>query len=202
VIGLELALLIRNPWKVFLTTDHPNAAPFIQYPTIISWLMSRHSRQKVLKKINAKARRRSSLVSIEREYDFNEIAVTTRAGTAHALGLKDKGHLGVGADADIAVYDLNPEAIDPSKEYDAIQKAFENVAYTIKGGDLVVKNGEIIKSIAGKTYWADVKTRRFKEVVADVKKRFEDYWTIHYENYAIPESYLHFPTPILVKAEV
>jgi formylmethanofuran dehydrogenase subunit A len=35
----------------------------------------------------------------------------TRAGQAKALGLKNKGHLGVGADADIAIYNLNPETI-------------------------------------------------------------------------------------------
>ncbi|UCG45315.1 MAG: formylmethanofuran dehydrogenase subunit A, partial [Candidatus Bathyarchaeota archaeon] len=47
-IGLELALLIDNPWKVFLTTDHPNAAPFITYPKIISWLMSQNARKVML----------------------------------------------------------------------------------------------------------------------------------------------------------
>ena len=27
-IGLELLLLVDDPWRVFLTTDHPNGAPF------------------------------------------------------------------------------------------------------------------------------------------------------------------------------
>lgn len=27
-IGLELFLRIQNPWQIFLTTDHPNGAPF------------------------------------------------------------------------------------------------------------------------------------------------------------------------------
>ncbi|MFQ6076782.1 MAG: formylmethanofuran dehydrogenase subunit A, partial [Candidatus Bathyarchaeia archaeon] len=44
-IGLELALLIEDPWKVFLTTDHPNAAPFTTYPEIVSWMMSRAARE-------------------------------------------------------------------------------------------------------------------------------------------------------------
>ncbi|UCF58800.1 MAG: formylmethanofuran dehydrogenase subunit A, partial [Candidatus Bathyarchaeota archaeon] len=38
-IGLELGLLVEDPWRIYLTTDHPNAAPFITYPRIISWLM-------------------------------------------------------------------------------------------------------------------------------------------------------------------
>ncbi len=41
---------------------------------------------------------------ISREYTLNEIAIVTRAGPARLLGLRDKGHLGVGADADVTVY--------------------------------------------------------------------------------------------------
>jgi len=40
-IGLELALLAKDPMRVFMTTDHPNAGPFIRYPRIMKWLMSR-----------------------------------------------------------------------------------------------------------------------------------------------------------------
>ena len=31
-VGLELFLLIDDPWRVFFTTDHPNGAPFTAYP--------------------------------------------------------------------------------------------------------------------------------------------------------------------------
>jgi len=201
-IGLELALLIRSPWKVFLTTDHPNAAPFTTYPQIISWLMSRPARERLLKKINRKARKRCVLSTIEREYDLSEIAIATRAGTAKALGLKWKGHLGVDADADIAVFDVNPERIDPSKEYDLIKKAFERTVYTIKGGEVVSRRGEVVKSVLGRTYWVDVKTLEPNEASSDFKQRFKDYWTVQYENYPIPERYLHSSKPIPVKAEV
>ena len=138
MIGLELALLIKSPWKVFLTTDHPNAAPFTYYPTIISWLMSKEARQRVMRRVNSLARKRNSLSSIDREYDFSEVAIVTRAGTAKALGLTRKGHLGVGADADIAIYDIDPLTTDPSKEYKRVKKAFENAKYTIKGGEIAV----------------------------------------------------------------
>ncbi|MBS7659658.1 formylmethanofuran dehydrogenase subunit A, partial [Candidatus Bathyarchaeota archaeon] len=103
-IGLELALLIKDPWKVMVTTDHPNAGPFIAYPKIISWLMSRKAREATMKKISEKAKKRSLLPSIDRELSLYEIAVLTRAAQAKALGLENKGHLGVGADADIAIY--------------------------------------------------------------------------------------------------
>ena len=201
-IGLELALLIKSPWKVFLTTDHPNAAPFTTYPRIISWLMSRHARQRVIDRINSNARRKISLGSIDREYDFGDVAVVTRAGTAKALGLKWKGHLGVGADADIAVYDINPERIDPSKEYRNVRRSFERAAYTIKGGEIVAQKGEIVNPVRGRTYWVDVETREPVKANADLRQRFEEYWTVQYENYAIPERFLHSPASIPVKAEV
>jgi formylmethanofuran dehydrogenase subunit A len=201
-IGLELALFIRSPWKVFLTTDHPNAAPFTTYPLIISWLMSRHARERLLKKINRKARRRCVLTTIDREYDLSEIAIATRAGTAKALGLTWKGHLGVDADADVAVYALNPRRLNPSKEYELIEKAFERTAYTIKGGEVVSRRGEVVKSVLGQTYWADVKTLEPNEASSEFKQRFKDYWTVQYENYPIPENYLHSSKPVPVKAEV
>jgi formylmethanofuran dehydrogenase subunit A len=202
-IGLELALLIKEPWKIFLTTDHPNAAPFTTYPKIISWLMSRKARKKAMEKISRRARQKSLLPSIEREYSLYEIAIATRAGTAKCLGLKQKGHLGVGADADIAIYNLNPEQVDPSKKYMAVRRAFGKSAYTIKNGEIVVKDGEIVKSVDGKTFWVDVKlSSASEEVASDMKRRFREYWTVEYENYPVPEGYLTHSAPISVKAEV
>jgi formylmethanofuran dehydrogenase subunit A len=40
-IGLELFLLVDDPWRVFLTTDHPNGAPFTSYPHLVRLLMDR-----------------------------------------------------------------------------------------------------------------------------------------------------------------
>ena len=39
-VGLELLLLIDDPWRVFLSTDHPNGACFWRYPEIVQLLMS------------------------------------------------------------------------------------------------------------------------------------------------------------------
>ena len=43
-VGLELFLLIDDPWRVFFTTDHPNGAPFTAYPEIFELLMSSDAR--------------------------------------------------------------------------------------------------------------------------------------------------------------
>jgi len=201
-IGLELALLIKDPWKIFMTTDHPNAGPFTFYPRIIAWLMSRKAREATLKKINPRARSRSLLPSIDRELGFYEIAVVTRAGQAKALGLRNKGHLGVGADADVAIYDVNPETTDLSKKYKTLRRAFKSAAYTIKHGKIVAKNGEILKHVEGATMWLDVQVSDPVEITEEMKKRFREYWTVEYENYPVTENYLEVSHPITIKADV
>jgi formylmethanofuran dehydrogenase subunit A len=201
-IGLEIMLLIKDPWKIFMTTDHPNAGPFFTYPQIFAWYISKAARDKLFNKISKRARKKSLLSTIDRELTLYELAIVTRAGQAKALGLKDKGHLGVGADADIAIYNINPEVNDPSKKFVEARKAFEHAAYTIKDGEIVVKDGEIVKEVFGKTYWADVETSLPHDINADIKKKFKDYWTVEYKNYPLREGFLHSPAPIAIKAEV
>ena len=202
-IGLELALLVKDPWKMYMTTDHPNAAPFIFYPKIISWLVSRVAREKLLNKVSRRARHKSLLPTIDREYTFYELAIATRAGQAKSLGLKDKGHLGVGADADIAIYNVNPEEVDPSKQYKRVRKSFKNAEYTIKDGQIVVKQGEIVKSVGGRIFWVrpELSSSRM-EISPRLKEVFEDYYTVQYENYIVPEHHLANSHPISVKTEV
>jgi formylmethanofuran dehydrogenase subunit A len=81
-IGLELLLLVEDPWRVFLTTDHPNGAPFTTYPHLIRLLMDRDFRDDRLRSVNKHAAAVSALRSIKREYSLAEIAILTRAGPA------------------------------------------------------------------------------------------------------------------------
>jgi formylmethanofuran dehydrogenase subunit A len=201
-IGLELALLIRDPWKIFMTTDHPNGGPFTSYPRIIAWLMSKKAREATLKRVNPRARSRSLLPSIDRELGFYEIAIVTRAGQAKALGLKNKGHLAVGADADIAIYNTNPETTDPSRKYRTVRRAFKRAAYTIKGGKIVSKGGEIVQHVEGETMWLDVQSLEPAKITDEMKSKFRKYWTVEYENYPVTENYLELSKPITVRASV
>ena len=165
--------------------------------------MSRTAREKLMKKISRRAQHKSLLPTLDREYTFSELAIATRAGQARSLGLKQKGHLGVGADADIAIYRIDPENVDPSKKYRLIRRAFKNAAYTIKGGDIVVKDGEIVKSVSGKTFWVRPKTSSsLREIVPRLKEAFEDYYTVQYENYVVPEHHLAVSSPVVVETEV
>jgi formylmethanofuran dehydrogenase subunit A len=201
-IGLELALLIKDPWKIFMTTDHPNAGPFTSYPKIIAWLISRKARDAALRRINQRARNKTLLSSLTRELDFYELTIMTRAGQAKALSLKDKGNLGIGADADIAVYNVNPRSTDPGKDYKRIRRAFGQAAYTVKDGRIVVKNGEIVQPIQGRTLWLDVQTSHSAQITEEMKRRFKEYWTVENENYPVSEEYLRASRKITVKASV
>ena len=203
-IAQELALLIEDPWKIYLTTDHPNGGPFTSYPRIVSWLMSVKAREEELKRMNRRAVKRSVLPTIDREYSLYEIAVITRAGPARALGLENKGHLGVGADADIAVYPLNPEEVDPSRDYKLVRRAFSRAAYTIKSGEIVAKDGEIVKAPDGKTYWVNVKVPEdlWEAVKSEIAEVWEDYYTVRFSNYPLTDHYLKISSPITRQARM
>lgn len=203
-IGLELALHVKDPFKVLLTTDHPNGAPFFRYPTIIAWLMSSRYREETMREVHGAAQRNTTLASIDREYDFYEVAAVTRAGQAKSLGLAEKGHLGVGADADVAVYDLNPEEVDASRDYKLVEEKFARASCTIKGGEVVVKDGEIVKVVQGKTLYIDAKVDEGleRELMRDLDYYFKRFYSVNLANYPVQEVYLTNPTPIKLNTEV
>lgn len=141
-IGLELFLLCDDPWRIFLTTDHPNGAPFTSYPHLIRLLMDRSFRDDMLKTIHPDAAAASHLGSITREYSLYEIAIMTRAAPARALGLDGFGSLGVGARANIVVY----------KDLANREKMFEKPEYVFKDGLEIVRNGRVLETLQGATH--------------------------------------------------
>ena len=202
-IGLELALLIKDPWKMFMTTDHPNGGPFFAYPRVLAWLYSKKAREATLKHCNKKAQKKSLLPTIDREMTLYEIAIMTRAGQAKALGLPNKGQLGVGADADIAIYNINPEKLDIALKFKIARKAFKHAAYTIKDGKIVVKDGEVVNNTTpGRTMWLDVQTKEPCIIDEEMRRKFRQYWTVEYDNYPVSDHYLRVPEKLTVKASV
>ena len=187
-IGLELMLLTKNPWQVFMTTDHPNGGPFTSYPQIIRWLMDKKSRDDVLlNQCSKKATEKSQLKDIDRELTLHEIATITRAGTAKCLGMTDRGHLGAGAIGDIAIYKLDPKKLDGQ----AIEKAFSLAAYTIKDGQIVVKDGEITATPMGTMICAEGKVKEsvMEAMLQDVKAHWRNHYSINFNNYEIGNYY-------------
>jgi formylmethanofuran dehydrogenase subunit A len=183
-IGLEWYLLVNDPWRVVMSTDHPNGGSFLAYPQIVRLLMDRTYRQDVLKTCNPLVRERSTLGDLTREYTLNEIAIITRAGPARILGLKNKGHLGPGADADITIY-----TPDDNKE-----TMFELPRIVIKSGRVIVEQGEIRDPLIGKTLHVEPDYDRGVE--ADIQQWFEKYYSIRWRNYPVDPGYLHEPETI------
>jgi formylmethanofuran dehydrogenase subunit A len=176
VIGLETFLLFDDPWRIFLTTDHPNGAPFYFYPHLIRLLMDKSFRDDMLQKINPDAQAQAELLKgIAREYTLDEIAILTRAGPARSLGLVDRGHLGVGAAADITVY-----RDDPDRE-----AMFAAPEYVFKGGELVVKDGKVVKVVQGATHV--VRPDYDKSIEKPLKDYFERYHTVAMENFKLSD---------------
>ena len=198
-IGLEVALLVKDPWRVVLTTDHPNGAPFTRYPKIIGLLMSKKFREEVMQKLSKAALKRAALPAVDREYTLYEIAIVTRAGPAKLLGIEEfKGHLGVGADADVAIYDVDPTQVDFSEDYQKVVQAFKRAAYTIKGGEIVVKDGEIVKEVYGDTLYLKFEREIEEDLLKQIEERFRKWYTVEFSNYFIEERELKKRRPIPV----
>jgi formylmethanofuran dehydrogenase subunit A len=174
VVGLELFLLSSDPWRMVLSTDHPNGGSFMSYPDLIRLLMDRAYRDEKLKSVNQKMLAGSALADgLAREYTLNEIAIITRAGPARQLGLEAKGHLGVGADADITIY---------SRDAD-YAKMFSTPRYVLKSGTLVVEEGQLRRAPAGKRIF--VRPGFDDALLRDLGKYFEAYSSIRLANYPV-----------------
>jgi formylmethanofuran dehydrogenase subunit A len=204
-IGLEVALLAKDPWRVFITTDHPNAGPFTDYPKVFAWLVSKKAREDMLKKVNQRALRKCALPAIDKEYTLYDLAIMTRASPAKLLGIeKFKGHLGIGADADVAIYDINPREVDISKDYEKAVKAFRRAWLVIKSGDIVVREGEVVKTVYGKTLYIDpeIPTDLEKELSKVLEAKFKELYTVTLENFVIKEHEIAKPMRIPVKTHL
>ena len=138
-IGLEIFLRVKNPWQVVLTTDHPNGGPFTSYPHLIKLLMDRSFRNDQLARLHPEVAAQTPLRGLDRELSLAEVAILTRAGPARLLGLSDRGHLGVGAAADIAVY----------RQHGDVQAMFSTPARVYKDGIEVARDGRITAVPAG-----------------------------------------------------
>ena len=135
--------------------------------------MDKSFRNEAFAKLNLDAQAMSNLPSLTREYSLYEIAIMTRAGAAKLIGLNNCGHLGVGAQADITVY----------TEQANFEAMFGRPDYVFKSGELVVKDGKIVKVVWGATH---VTKPNFDiGVEKNLKQYFDNYHTIQLDNFKI-----------------
>ena len=171
--GLELLLLIEDPWRVFLSTDHPNGGCFWRYPEILELLMCADHRSECVKQLPDRIKDRITLPEIDREYSLYDIATAMSAGPARALGLTNKGNLGFGCDADVVIYE----------EDDSVLRMFSHPRYVIKAGEIVIEDGDIRETPDGREFLVrpdcDPSTDEF------IQPLFEDCYTMSFENYPV-----------------
>jgi len=172
-IGLEIFLLVNDPWRVVLTTDHPNGGPFTSYPHLIRLLMDRSFRDEQLAKLHPDVAAGSALKSITRELSLYEIAIMTRAGPARLLGLHDRGHLGAGASADIAVYRENTNR----------ERMFATPEYVFKDGTLVARAGVLQALPVGGTHY--VTPQYDTAIEKTLRKHLARHGSMRFENHVI-----------------
>lgn len=177
-IGLEWYLLMDDPWRIAMSTDHPNGGAFLAYPQIIALLMDRHRREEMLRQLPPAVKNFCSLGELTREYSLSEIAIITRAAPARILGLQHKGHLGPGADADVTLY--QPDA--------DLQRMFELPRYLIRRGEVIVDDGELCSDSAGDLLHV---TPDFDHgSLPHVEEWFNDHYSVRFANYAIEEEFI------------
>jgi formylmethanofuran dehydrogenase subunit A len=178
-IGLEWYLLVTDPWRVVMSTDHPNGGSFLAYPQIIRLLMDRNYRDEALKAVHPAVLERSQLGNLKREYTLNDIAIITRAGPARILGLAHKGHLGPGADADITIY----------TPHENKETMFALPRYVIKAGSILVEEGDIREEHFGKTL--HIAPTYDPSAEQHISEWFEQFYSIRFRNYPVGREYMH-----------
>jgi formylmethanofuran dehydrogenase subunit A len=174
VVGLELFLLAADPWRMVLSTDHPNGGSFLAYPELIRLLMDRTYRDSCLARVNQALLAGSAMADgLAREYTLDEIAIVTRAAPARLLGLTRKGHLGAGADADVTVYMRDAD----------IAKMFATPRYVVKGGTLVVEEGQLRRAPSGQRL--HVRPAYDAAVETPLREFFDRHSTVSFRNYPV-----------------
>ena len=135
-----------------------------------------------------RTRRRSGgsalLDGLDREYTLNEIAIITRAAPGAAARPRHKGHLGVGADADVTIYHDRADR----------EEMFATPRYVIKVGELVVEDGELRERRHGTLLQR--RRRLTTPTVEDVlEPLFGDCYTVRFGNYPVRDPALRDAGP-------
>jgi formylmethanofuran dehydrogenase subunit A len=143
--------------------------------------MDAEFRKEQIGKLPEAARSRIVLADLDREYTLSEIVTITSAGPARALGLSQKGHLGVGADADVTIYPASPDDGD----------LFSYPRYVIKGGQVVVEEGEVRAVADGREFI--VHPACDESIEAYLRPLFQKVYTMSFENYPVEMERLRHP---------
>ncbi|MFZ5451999.1 MAG: amidohydrolase family protein [Thermodesulfobacteriota bacterium] len=164
--ALRLALAYQGPGLAF-SLGGPLRNPLEEFPPYFAWLWDRKARPPAGTERLAK-----------REFSLSEWVWATRTLPAKILGLADRGHLAPGARADVAIFDLNPDA--PPHNW---IKGLSRCHTLLKAGEVVLENYELVAPEVSKaTYY-----RRTGADEGPLLSEICQYRSIRPENLWVPE---------------
>jgi formylmethanofuran dehydrogenase subunit A len=107
----------------------------------------------------------------------------TRAAPARLLGLADRGHLGVGAVADIAVYEQQAD----------VAAMFRAAALVFKDGELVIRDGNVIRYRWGRAL--TVRPEHDAAIERRMRQSYDERYGLPVELMYVPENAIGRPDP-------
>lgn len=187
--ALDLALNIRNKFQISFSLNYPNYSNINNIPEIATWLVSKNARANFMKDMNKEFLKNNKLQNSDKCLTFNELVILTRASPAKSLGLGSiKGNLGVGADADINILDIDIRDINLEKDFETLKTAFSNIEYVVKAGKIIKKEENIDLESNGLIFWTEGKIEKneAKKLILSKKEDFyRKYSSIFYDSLAI-----------------
>ena len=184
--AIDLALNVKNKFQLSFTLNFPNYANITDIPEITTWLISSQARDKFMEGMNENFLKDNKLLNNDEVLNFSDLVCLTRASPAKLLGIGSiKGNLGLGADADINILDININEIDLSQNYERFKKHLENIDFVIKSGKVVKKQNNIDLNVQGNILWSKGKTDpEGRDLIISKKKEFyQKYSSLFYEAY-------------------
>ncbi|MFW9866427.1 MAG: amidohydrolase family protein [Candidatus Thorarchaeota archaeon] len=186
--ALDIVLNIKNKQQISFSLNFPNYANLTDIPEITTWLVSKKARNRFMEGMNKDFLKDNTLQNNEETLNFSEFIIITRTAPAKSLGLGSiKGNLGVGADGDLNVLDVNFNEVDISENPDILKSALNNLEYVIKSGEIVKKQNELVLDNHGCIFWAKGKVDlKEKDYIMSKKKEFyEKYSSLFYDSLSV-----------------
>ncbi len=186
--ALDLALNVNNKFQVSFSLNFPNYANISDIPKIATWLLSVDARENFMKDMNNDFLKNNPLSNEDKVLNFSEFVCLTRVSPAKSLGLANiKGNLGLGADGDLNILDINIKDMDISKQHEELRSALSNMDYVIKSGTMVKKQKDFNFNLNGSIFWSSGKSEiKEKDFVMSKKKDFyQKYSSVFYDSYKV-----------------
>ncbi len=185
--AIDLTLNI-SPWQLQFSVNYPNYTDITNLPEITSWLINNDAREQYMNDMDANFLKDNTLNSNDKVLTFNEFIILTRSSPAKSLGIGNiKGNLGLGADGDLNILNLNLNDTDISRDYEKFKAALGNIEYIIKAGEIIKDHDKINLNSSGKIFWATGKPEKedTKSILAKKEGFYQKFYSNFYDSYSI-----------------